>query len=36
MIAADVETLRYHYAYTLLEWYKRTTEHKAQIVALYD
>jgi cyclopropane-fatty-acyl-phospholipid synthase len=36
MIAADVETLRLHYAYTLEHWYKRVTERKAEIVALYD
>jgi cyclopropane-fatty-acyl-phospholipid synthase len=36
MIAADVETLRYHYAYTLAHWYQRVAEKKAEIVALYD
>jgi cyclopropane-fatty-acyl-phospholipid synthase len=36
MIAADVETLRYHYAHTLAHWYRRTAEKEAEIVALYD
>ena len=25
-----------HYAYTLAEWYRRTTLHRAEIVSLYD
>ncbi|WP_088308878.1 SAM-dependent methyltransferase [Novosphingobium sp. B 225] len=33
---ADIEVLRYHYAYTLAEWYRRTTLHEAEITALYD
>ncbi len=33
---ADVEVLRYHYAHTLAEWYRRTTLHQAEITALYD
>ena len=33
---ADVEVLRYHYAYTLAEWYRRTCLHEAEITALYD
>ncbi|MFC0588076.1 class I SAM-dependent methyltransferase [Novosphingobium aquiterrae] len=33
---ADVEVLRYHYAHTLAEWYKRTTRHEAEITTLYD
>lgn len=33
---ADAEVLRYHYAYTLAEWYRRTTLHEAEIAALYD
>ena len=33
---ADVEVLRYHYAHTLAEWYRRTTMHEAEITALYD
>ncbi len=32
----DVELLRYHYAHTLSEWYRRTTLHEAEISALYD
>ena len=32
----DIETLRYHYAYTLEQWYRRTTQHEAEITALYD
>jgi cyclopropane-fatty-acyl-phospholipid synthase len=36
LIATDVETLRLHYAYTLRHWYKRVTEHRAEIEALYD
>jgi cyclopropane-fatty-acyl-phospholipid synthase len=32
----DVELLRYHYAYTLEEWYRRTTRHEKEITALYD
>jgi cyclopropane-fatty-acyl-phospholipid synthase len=33
---ADIEVLRYHYAHTLAEWYRRTTCHEAEITALYD
>ncbi len=33
---ADVEVLRYHYAHTLEEWYRRTCLHEAEITALYD
>ena len=33
---SDVEILRYHYAYTLAEWYRRTTLHQAEITAMYD
>jgi cyclopropane-fatty-acyl-phospholipid synthase len=36
LIAADIEMLRLHYAYTLAEWYKRVHERRAEIVALYD
>ena len=36
LIAADVETLRLHYAKTLREWYKRCTAQRDAIVALYD
>jgi len=32
----DVEVLRFHYACTLAEWYRRTTLHRAEIVSLYD
>lgn len=33
---ADVEVLRYHYAHTLAEWYRRTTLHEREITELYD
>ena len=33
---SDVEVLRYHYAHTLEEWYRRVTLHERQIVDLYD
>lgn len=33
---SDLEVLRYHYAYTLEEWYRRACQHKAEIVAMYD
>ena len=33
---ADAEVLRYHYAYTLAEWYRRACLHEAEITALYD
>lgn len=32
----DIEVLRYHYAYTLAEWYRRACQHQQEIVALYD
>jgi cyclopropane-fatty-acyl-phospholipid synthase len=32
----DIEILRYHYAHTLAEWYRRTCLHEAEITALYD
>lgn len=32
----DIEVLRYHYAHTLAEWYRRATMHRDEIVALYD
>jgi cyclopropane-fatty-acyl-phospholipid synthase len=32
----DVEILRYHYAETLAEWYRRTTLHSEEITRLYD
>ena len=34
LIVADVETLRLHYALTLRQWYARTLEHEAEIVAM--
>jgi cyclopropane-fatty-acyl-phospholipid synthase len=36
MIASDIETLRLHYGLTTAEWYRRTTAHREEIVALYD
>lgn len=33
---ADIEVLRYHYAHTLAEWYRRTCLHEAEITRLYD
>jgi cyclopropane-fatty-acyl-phospholipid synthase len=33
---ADIEVLRYHYAHTLAEWYRRTCLHEAEITALYN
>lgn len=36
LIAADVETLRLHYAMTIHHWYKRTMENRDKIVAMYD
>ncbi|MEA3001534.1 MAG: cyclopropane-fatty-acyl-phospholipid synthase [Sphingomonadales bacterium] len=36
LIHSDVETLRLHYAYTLLHWIERCRLHRAEIVALYD
>ena len=33
---ADIEVLRYHYAHTLAEWYRRACLHEAAITALYD
>ncbi len=35
-IVSDVEALRYHYAYTLEEWYHRTNAAEEEIVRLYD
>jgi cyclopropane-fatty-acyl-phospholipid synthase len=32
----DVEAIRFHYAHTLEEWYRRTNAAKDEIVALYD
>ncbi len=36
LIAADVENLRLHYAYTLREWYKRCLAHRDEIIATFD
>jgi cyclopropane-fatty-acyl-phospholipid synthase len=36
LIVSDVETLRYHYADTLEEWYRRTVAARSEIVKLYD
>ncbi|PTQ13451.1 SAM-dependent methyltransferase [Sphingomonas oleivorans] len=36
LIAADIETLRLHYAYTLQHWYDRTVAAREAIEALYD
>jgi cyclopropane-fatty-acyl-phospholipid synthase len=36
LIAADVESLRLHYAKTLREWYRRCLEHRDEIVAMFD
>jgi cyclopropane-fatty-acyl-phospholipid synthase len=36
MVTSDVETLRFHYAYTLEHWLRRTQAHKAEIEAMYD
>jgi cyclopropane-fatty-acyl-phospholipid synthase len=35
-IVADTEGLRYHYAHTLEEWYRRTVAARDEIVELYD
>jgi len=32
----DIEVLRYHYAHTIAEWYRRASLHEAEITALYD
>ncbi len=36
LIASDVEMLRLHYAYTLREWLRRTSQSRDKIIALYD
>lgn len=36
LIASDVETLRLHYAYTLLHWLERTEKARQAIVEMYD
>ena len=32
----DVEAMRFHYSYTLEEWYKRTVMHREEITRMYD
>ncbi|MXO90581.1 SAM-dependent methyltransferase [Pontixanthobacter aquaemixtae] len=32
----DVEAMRFHYSYTLEEWYNRTVMHKDEITRMYD
>ena len=32
----DVEILRMHYAHTLSHWYKRTMDHKNEIIKMFD
>ncbi len=36
LVVTDVEAMRYHYALTLEEWYRRTCLHEAEITELYD
>ena len=36
LIHSDVETLRLHYAWTLLHWIERCKAHRDEIVAMYD
>jgi len=36
LIHSDVETLRLHYAWTLLHWIERCKVHRDEIVAMYD
>jgi cyclopropane-fatty-acyl-phospholipid synthase len=36
LIVADIETLRLHYALTLLQWYRRTNAAREEIIRLYD
>jgi cyclopropane-fatty-acyl-phospholipid synthase len=36
LIISDIETLRLHYALTLMHWYRRTVAARDAIVALYD
>ncbi|HEX8580371.1 MAG TPA: cyclopropane-fatty-acyl-phospholipid synthase family protein [Allosphingosinicella sp.] len=36
MIVTDVEAMRYHYAHTLEEWYRRTCRAEKEMVELYD
>jgi cyclopropane-fatty-acyl-phospholipid synthase len=32
----DVEAMRFHYSYTLEEWYNRTVMHRDEIIEMYD
>ncbi len=32
----DVEAMRFHYGFTLAEWYNRTVKHREEITAMYD
>ncbi|WP_421991965.1 class I SAM-dependent methyltransferase [Qipengyuania sp.] len=32
----DVEAMRFHYCWTLKEWYERTVMHREEITAMYD
>ncbi|MCX7675982.1 MAG: cyclopropane-fatty-acyl-phospholipid synthase family protein, partial [Alteraurantiacibacter sp.] len=32
----DVEAMRFHYSYTLEEWYRRTVMHREEITQMYD
>jgi cyclopropane-fatty-acyl-phospholipid synthase len=36
LIVSDYEALRYHYAHTLEEWYRRTNAAREEIIDLYD
>ncbi len=36
LIVSDVEAVRYHYALTLEEWYRRTVAAREEIVRMYD
>ena len=36
LVTADAEAMRYHYAHTLEEWYRRTNANREEITALYD
>ena len=36
LIASDIESLRLHYAYTLLHWLDRTEKARKRIVEMYD
>jgi cyclopropane-fatty-acyl-phospholipid synthase len=36
MMVTDVETMRFHYAHTLEEWYRRTCRAEADITEMYD